>query len=147
MLLILVLCCLWMMSVAINSCCTKSDNLLQNNSINSGEGWVVGLRPIVHLWGLGLFGYTIHRGLSKGSYPVFTQVLVKTTENSEHPGRHARPGIEPGTSRLSALSADPLIPGGASLKWALVWFSARIKAKHLNLCLKIYNLMMKGYEK
>ena len=28
------------------------------------------------------------------------RVSEKTTENSERPGRQARPGIEPGTSRL-----------------------------------------------
>ena len=38
-------------------------------------------------------------GVSKGSYPVFTRVLEKTTENSEQLVRQARPGLEPGTSR------------------------------------------------
>ena len=49
--------------------------------------------------------------LSKGSYPVFTRVSEKTTENSERLGRQARPGLEPGTSRLPVLSitAPPLV--------------------------------------
>ena len=49
--------------------------------------------------------------LSKGSYPVFTQVSEKTTENSERLGRQARPGFEPGTSRLPVLSVTtpPLV--------------------------------------
>ena len=39
-------------------------------------------------------------GLSKRSQPVFKRISEKTTENSERLGRQARPGIEPGTSRL-----------------------------------------------
>ena len=39
-------------------------------------------------------------GLSMGSQSVFTSVSEKTTENSERLGRQARPGVEPGTSRL-----------------------------------------------
>ena len=37
-------------------------------------------------------------GLSKGS--VFTQVLEKTTENSEQLSRQVRQGTEPGISHL-----------------------------------------------
>ena len=36
------------------------------------------------------------------------QDLEKTTENSERLGRQERPGIEPGTSRLPVLRAEPL---------------------------------------
>ena len=36
------------------------------------------------------------------------QGLEKTMENSERFGRQVRPGIEPGTFRLPALSAEPL---------------------------------------
>ena len=39
-------------------------------------------------------------GLSKGTYAVFTRLLEITTQNSERLGQQARPGIEPGTSRL-----------------------------------------------
>ena len=47
-------------------------------------------------------------GLSKRSYPAFTGVLEKTTEDSERLGQQARPGIEPDISRLPALSEEPL---------------------------------------
>ena len=50
--------------------------------------------------------------LSKGSEPVFTRVSKKTTENSECLGPQARPGTEPGTSRLPVLkrrTAQPLV--------------------------------------
>ena len=51
-------------------------------------------------------------GLSKGSQPVFTRVLEKTTENTERLGRQARPGFEPSTSHLPVLSATtPLLVG------------------------------------
>ena len=39
-------------------------------------------------------------GLSKGSYPVFTRVSEKTTENSERLGRQARLQIKPDIFRL-----------------------------------------------
>ena len=43
-------------------------------------------------------------------------VSEKTTENSERLGGQVLPGIEPGTSRLPALSAEPLgLPGGATV--------------------------------
>ena len=48
--------------------------------------------------------------LSKGSQPVFTQVLEKTTENSEQLGRQARPGFEPDTSHLPVLSVTTFYP-------------------------------------
>ena len=54
-------------------------------------------------------------GLSKGSQPVFTRVSEKTTENSERLGRQARPGFEPGTSRLPVLSVKNSATGGANL--------------------------------
>ena len=47
-------------------------------------------------------------GLSKGPWPVFTRVSEKNHKNSEQLGRQAQPGIEPGTSRLSALSVVPV---------------------------------------
>ena len=47
-------------------------------------------------------------GLSKGFYPVITRVSENTTENSEQLGRQARPGFEPGTSRLPVLSVTTL---------------------------------------
>ena len=49
---------------------------------------------------------------SKGSYPIFTRVSKKTTENSERLGRQARPGIELGTYRLLVLErriTQPLV--------------------------------------
>ena len=39
---------------------------------------------------------------------IYASLGKKTTENSGHLHRQARPEIEPGTSRLPALSADPL---------------------------------------
>ena len=48
----------------------------------------------------------LHGGLSKGSQTVFTRVSEKTTENFERLDRQARPGIEPGTSRLPAFKAQ-----------------------------------------
>ena len=56
-------------------------------------------------------GSAFRGGLSKGSYPVFTRVLEKTTENTERLGRQARPGFEPGITRLPVLSATtpPLV--------------------------------------
>ena len=36
------------------------------------------------------------------------RVWEKTTKNSEQLGQQARPGMEPGISRLPALSAEPL---------------------------------------
>ena len=50
-------------------------------------------------------------GLSKGFYPVITRVSENTTENSEQLGRQARPGFEPGTSRLPVLGVKipPLV--------------------------------------
>ena len=50
-----------------------------------------------------------------GILPVFTRVSGKTTENSERLGRQKRLGIEPGTSRLLALIAEPLTIGGRAL--------------------------------
>ena len=47
-------------------------------------------------------------GFYKGSQKVFMRVSEKTSENSERLGRHVRLGIEPGTSRLPDLSAEPL---------------------------------------
>ena len=67
---------------------------------------VVGLMSIVYLWDLK--GRAVRRSLCKGSQPVFTRVSEKTMENSERLGQQARPGIEPGISRLPALSAEPL---------------------------------------
>ena len=42
---------------------------------------------------------------------VFTWVSEKTTDNSDRLGRQARPGFEPGTSRLPVLSVTtvPLV--------------------------------------
>ena len=39
---------------------------------------------------------------------MFTRVSEEITENSERLGRQARTGIEPGTSCLSVLGAEPL---------------------------------------
>ena len=47
-------------------------------------------------------------GLSKGFKPEFTQVLEKTTENSERLGPQTRLGIKPDTSRLPVLTTEPL---------------------------------------
>ena len=45
---------------------------------------------------------------------IFTRVSEKTMENAERIGRHARPGIEPGISRLPVFRAEQL--GGFSRK-------------------------------
>ena len=47
-------------------------------------------------------------GLYKGSEPVFTGILKKTTENFERVGRQAQPRIEHGTSRQPISKAEPL---------------------------------------
>ena len=63
------------------------------------------VRQIVSL-GTEAFGWRVLRGgLSKGYQPVFMRVSEKTTGNSERLDRQARPGIEPGTSRLPVYSA------------------------------------------
>ena len=46
--------------------------------------------------------------LSKRSLFVFTGISEKTTEDSKRLGSQARPGIEPGTSRVPVLSKEPL---------------------------------------
>ena len=56
-------------------------------------GWVVGIRPIVRMWDLGLRGGVSSVGdLSKRSEPVFTLVSEKTTEKSERLGRERETG-------------------------------------------------------
>ena len=70
--------------------------------------WVAGLRPVVLLCDLGLYGSALCGSISKASKPVFTRVSEKTTENFERFGRQVRPGIEPGISRQPVLSAEPL---------------------------------------
>ena len=64
------------------------------------QNMVVGLRPIISTRNLGLRASAIRGSLTKRSQLVFTRVLEKTTENSERPGRHALPRIEPGISQL-----------------------------------------------
>ena len=77
-------------------------NTLQNNIFNR---LVVGFKANFLLVGPGpIGGMHCVGGLSKGSYPVFSRVSLKATENSERQGRQARPGFEPGTSRLPVLS-------------------------------------------
>ena len=75
--------------------------------------WLQDLRPIVRLWDLGLQVKCPLQGqsLSKGSYPLFTRVSEKTTENSERLGRQAQQRFKPGTSRLLILSVTtpPLV--------------------------------------
>ena len=66
------------------------------------------LRPIVRL---GTWAYgrrALRGGISKRSWPVFTEVSEKTLGNSERLGRQTEPWIEPGTSCLAALSAELL---------------------------------------
>ena len=46
--------------------------------------------------------------LSKESQTIFTRVSEKTTENFERLGRQEQLEIEPGTSHLPVLSAEPL---------------------------------------
>ena len=55
-------------------------------------------------------------GLSMGSQTVFTRVSEKTTENSEKLGQQARPGFEPGTSRLPVLSVTAMPLAGRPSK-------------------------------
>ena len=57
-------------------------------------------------WACG--GSALPGGLSEGLLPVFMRVLKKTTKNSEWLCRQVRPGVEPGTSVLLVLSAEPL---------------------------------------
>ena len=81
-------------------------------SAQTEKGWVIGLNPIECSRILGLWRRECspcgEGGFPKGSYPTFTRISKKTTENSERLGRQARPGIEPGISRLPVLSAEPL---------------------------------------
>ena len=53
-------------------------------------------------------------GLSKWSQFPFTRVSEITTENAERLGRKERPGIEPGSSFLYILRAEPLASGATS---------------------------------
>ena len=57
---------------------------------------VVGLRPTVRMWDLGLRVECPLWGLSKGS--VFLRISEKTTENSEKLGRQTRLGMDPAPS-------------------------------------------------
>ena len=61
---------------------------------------VRGIKPIVCMWDLGLWGGALRWGLPKGSQPVFTRFSEKATEKSEQLGEQAQPRIEPGTSHL-----------------------------------------------
>ena len=65
-------------------------------------------------------GNTLCGVLFKGSYPVFTRVSENTTENSERPGRQARPGFEPGTSCLPVLSVTAVPLVGRCLLWKVI---------------------------
>ena len=72
-------------------------------------GGVVGVKTKCPHMGLGpTGGVPSVGGLPKESQLVFTRVSEKTTEYSEGIGRQARPRIEPVTSRLPALSEEPL---------------------------------------
>ena len=62
-------------------------------------------------------GVPPRESLSKGSQPVFKRVPEKTTENFE---RLSRPGIEPGTSRLPVLIAEPLCHHACAGKFTLL---------------------------
>ena len=83
------------------------------------KGVVLVLRSIISRRIQAFRWYALRGGLSKGSQPVLTRVLDKTTENSERLDRQARPGFEPGTSRLPVLSviAVPLV--GLLICWEL----------------------------
>ena len=70
-------------------------------------GWVVGLRPTVHMRVLD--GRNVLRGGSfYGILPVFRMLQGEKTENPEGLGRQARPRIELGTSSLPVLRAEPV---------------------------------------
>ena len=71
-------------------------------------GWLVGLRPIVHMWDLSLRGDAFRGGLSKVSSPVFKRTSEKTTETSEWLSRQVRSGIEAHTTRLTVYIAELL---------------------------------------
>ena len=59
---------------------------------------------------LGLQGGDIRRvyDTMKGHYPLFARVSEKIRDNTEWQGQQALLWIEPGTSRLPALRAEPL---------------------------------------
>ena len=86
----------------------------KSNEMKAEEGvvgrLVVSLSPIIRLWDLGLQVECPPWGSCKGSQPVFPRVSEKTTDNSERLGRQARPGFEPGTSRLPVLSVTAVPP-------------------------------------
>ena len=66
-----------------------------------------GPRPIGGMSSVGVF--------QRNPSPYLREFRRKTTENSERLGRQARPGFEPGTSRLPVLSVTtlPLVERGA----------------------------------
>ena len=76
-------------------------------------GSVVGIRPIVRMWDLGLRGSALREGLSKESNPVFTRVSENIPENSKRLGRQVRPRIEPGTFRLPDQAQNRSVTCGA----------------------------------
>ena len=69
------------------------------------------LRPIVPKRTQAYKWVALHGCLSKGSQPLFTRDLEKTTENSKPLGRQAGLGFDPGTSRLPVLSVtvEPVV--------------------------------------
>ena len=75
------------------------------------------LRPIISIRIQAYRWDALRGGLSKGSQPVFTRVSEKITENSERLGRQARPGLEPGSSRLPVSSVTTLPLVGPPRQW------------------------------
>ena len=71
-------------------------------------GWVISFTLIDFSKVLGLCEGMHSVGVfRKGSQTVFTRVSEKTTENTERPSQLTRMGIEPDTSRLPVLKAEP----------------------------------------
>ena len=93
---------------------------------------IVGIRPFVHMWDLGLWGSTL-RGVFL--YPLFKRISEETTWNSERLGRHARPRIEPGTSRLPVWTQNLSASGEMNdVKAHMVFTSLKLKTHPSNFC-------------
>ena len=62
------------------------------------------------------------------------EILEKNTKNSERLGGQARQGIEPGTSRLPVLCAEPLTTGGATYQGNSKGKEGRLQQEAINFC-------------
>ena len=72
----------------------------QSLSLNVRLGCVVGINPTDHSSVLGLWGGALRGNLSKNPSSYLRRFRRKPRKTPKGIGRQARPGIEPGTSRL-----------------------------------------------